>query len=269
MGPVSVPTSFPGPAIMHVHYEIALVTCLDILGFKDLIATRDACEISRILRAFKEAVEPAAGETQFKQRDIDIPEDGYVNFSDLSLIVRPFGGYGVRSLGSQLFDLLLHIVRAQARLVIDEGILIRGAVAVGKVVKTREQVFGPAVVCAYELERKAAKYPRIIVDKGVFEALNSLQDPWYNDEHTDRRHLRLLTRRDTDRRRFVDYMRAVQSELADPAYYSFFLDRHDEFIQKGLQLYSHDHGILPKYEWLKCYHQSTIGHLNRGRPNSA
>ena len=254
---------------MQVCYKIALVTYLDILGFKDLIATRRASEISRILRAFKEAVEPATYETQFKPPAVGIPEDAYENFSDLSLIVRPLEGDGVHPPGSQLFDLLLHIVRAQARLVIDEGILIRGAVTVGKAVMSSGQVFGPAVVCAYELERKVAKYPRIIIDERVFEALRGLQGAWFNDERTDRRHLRLLTRRDTDRMRFVDYLRAVQSELGDPAYYSVCLDRHDEVIQKGIQRYGQDPDIEPKYEWLKCYHQATLRRLNRGRSTPA
>ncbi len=250
---------------MHIRYKTALVAYLDILGFRDLIATRKACEISRILRAFKDATY----RRKLKQRAVGIPKDEYVNFSDLSLIVKPFEGDGALPPSAQLFDLLLHIVHAQAWLVIDEGILIRGAITVGNVVKSSGQVFGPGVVCAYELERKVAKYPRIIIDERVFEVLNSLQDPWYSDELTDRRHLRLLMRRDTDGSCFVDYMRAVQSELADPADYSFFLDRHDKFIQKGIQLYSQDPGIWPKYKWLNCYHQSTIGHLGQGMANPA
>ncbi len=266
VGPVSVPTSFLGPAIVQVRYKIALVAYLDILGFRNLIATKEACEISRILRAVNEAVEPPAHQKRLKMRAVGIVEDEYVHFSDLSLIVRPFEGGEVNPPGSQLFALLLHIVHAQVRLVIDEGILIRGAVTVGKAVKSSGQVFGPAVVRAYELERTVAKYPRIIIDERVFEALRDSPEPWFNDESTDTHYLRLLMRRDTDRTRFVDYLRAVQGELEDPADYSDCLAQHDEVIQAGIQRYSRDSDIAPKYEWLKCYHQATIRRLKRGRP---
>ena len=42
----------------HVRYSVALVTYIDILGFKDLIATRSAGDISRIIRVFKDTLRP-------------------------------------------------------------------------------------------------------------------------------------------------------------------------------------------------------------------
>ncbi len=254
-----------GPTIMHVRYKIALVAYLDILGFKDLIARRTAKEISQIIRAVKQAVEPSKHKMQLKATTYNVPEDQYMNFSDLSLIVTPVEGVGYPPPGSQLFYLLLHIVHAQARLVIDEGILIRGAVTIGEVVKSSGQIFGPAVVRAYKLEQDFARYPRIIIDDRIFEALKGLPGAWLHDERTNRRDLQLLTRRDTDRRLFVDYLRAVQSELDDPAYYPDCLARHDEVIRKGLQRYSRNCRIRPKYDWLKRYHETTIDRMNRGR----
>lgn len=262
VGPVSVPTGFLGPAIVQVRYKISLVAYLDILGFRNLIATKEAREVSGILRAVNEAVEPPAHKMRLKTHADGITEDEYVHFSDLSLIVRPFEGGEAHRPASQLFALLLHIVQAQARLVIDEGILIRGAVTVGKAVKSSGQVFGPAVVRAYELERKVAKYPRIIIDERVFEALRSSPEPWFTDEHTDMHYLQLLTRTDTDQTRFVDYLRAVRDELDDPAYYSVCLDRHDEVIRNGLQRCRWNLRIRPKYRWLKRYHESTIDRMN-------
>ena len=254
---------------MHVRYKIALVTYLDILGFKNLIATRKAGEISRIIGVFQEAVEPTTHKTPLKAAAYRIPEDQYVHFSDLSLIVRPLEGVEFAPPCSQLFDQLLHIVRAQARLVVDEGILIRGAVTIGEVVKRRGQLFGPAVVRAYELEQDFASHPRIVIDDRIFEALRGLPSAWLHDERTNMRDLQLLTRRDTDQRRFVDYLRAVGSELDDPAYYPVCLARHDEVIRKGLQRYSRNCGIRRKYEWLKRYHEATIGRMDRGRSTPA
>lgn len=230
---------------MDVRYEISLVTYLDILGFKDLIATRTTAEISRILGAVKDAVELSTHDMHFKKPAYRIPQDQYQSFSDLSLIVGPIEGVELFPPCLQPCDQLLHIVRAQAHLVIDEGILIRGAVTIGKVVKSMGMLVGPAVVRAYELERDFALYPRIIIDNRVFEALNGLPA---DHERTNMRDLVHLTRRDADRIRFVDYLRAVQSELDDPAYYHVCLDRHNEFILQGSQRYSRNCGVRPKYE---------------------
>ena len=254
---------------MNVRYKIALVTYLDILGFKDLIATKEAREISRVIRVVKQAVKPTKLEPRFNAAPYNIPKDQYTNFSDLSMIVRPLAGVGSPRPGPQLFDQLLHIVHAQARLAIEEGILIRGAVTIGKVVKSSGQLFGPAVVRAYELERDRAKYPRVIVDDRIFEVLKGVPGAWLHDERTDMRHLQFLTRRDADRKRFVDYLRAIRSELDDPAYYSICLAQHNEVIRNGLRRYRRNGRIRPKYDWLKRYHEATINRVNRSGRSTA
>lgn len=245
----------------HVRYKIALVTYLDILGFKELINHREASDISRIIRVVKEAVQPARFKTPLEQ----IPDDQYMNFSDLSVIATPLQAARTPA-AAQLFSQLMHLVYAQSSLVFDEGILIRGAITIGEVVKSWGQLFGPAVVRAYELERCQAKYPRIIVDDKIFKVLDGLPHAWLNDEHTDKRALRELTRRDSkDRRRFVDYLRAVKGELGDPTAYADYLDQHRSLIDSGLKKYARDPSIHKKYEWLDDYHVRTAAKMRRTR----
>ena len=50
------------------------------------------------------------------------------------------------------------------------GLLIRGGVTIGQLVHDSECVFGPALNRAYDLERRVAKYPRIILDPELFRA---------------------------------------------------------------------------------------------------
>ena len=109
---------------MHVRYKIALVTYQDILGFTDLIATRTAGESSRIIGIFQQSVEPTMHKTPLKAA-YRIPTDRCRHSSDLCLVVRPLVGVEFAPPCSQLVDHLLHVVRVQARLVVDEGILIR------------------------------------------------------------------------------------------------------------------------------------------------
>lgn len=238
----------------HVEYEVSLVTYLDILGFKDLIQTRRAGEISRIIRVVKEAVQPA----RFKTKLSAIPDDQYVNFSDLSLIATPLEKARHNPPASQLFSLLLHLVHAQSSLILDEAIPIRGAVTIGEVVKSWGQLFGPAVVRAYELEKDYANYPRIIVDGRIFEVLDGIRGAWLNGKRADKRELRKLIRKDSDGMLFIDYLRVLRSELDDPSTYPVLLEQHHDFITKRLKKYALEPRIRAKYEWLDSYHNATI-----------
>ena len=56
---------------------------------------------------------------------------------------------------------------------ISNDILCRGAVTYGKLIHTKEMIFGPALVQAYETESKAALYPRIILSEDLINMAGS------------------------------------------------------------------------------------------------
>jgi hypothetical protein len=238
-----------------VKYRVSLVTYIDILGFSELIETKKAGDISRIIRVVKEAVQP----DRFKHNDDLIPDDEYVNFSDSSVISRPLDTPNLRP-GLQLFSLLCHLVRAQANLIFEEGIFMRGSVTIGLAVRSWGQLFGPAIVRAYNLE-KVAKNPRIIVDSNIFKVLDPMPNAWHNDKDTDKKELRKLMRKDEDGEYFVDYLRAVSEEFNDPAFYPVYVRRHSGLISERLKKYSKNDNVRSKYEWLEKYHNSTIEKL--------
>ncbi len=243
-----------------VEYGVALVTYIDILGFRELIKTKSVSDISRILRLVKEAVRPAFFKTPLKE----VPADQYVNFSDLTVISTPLEKPH-NPPGSELFFRLLQLVHAQSRLAIDEGILIRGAVTLGFIVKSQGLLFGPALVRAYELEQHVAKHPRIIIDKAIFRILDGLPGAWLHDKQTNKADLRRLMRKDDDGQLFVDYLWAARNEVDDPSVYPIFLDRHRKLIEERLELYAQNRDIRRKYKWLKRYHRETIARINKRR----
>lgn len=243
-----------------VRYALAFVTYIDILGFKDLIAKRPAGDISRIIRVVKEAVQPSGVKTRAKLKVI--PDDQYVNFSDLSVIATPLEKARIAP-ALQLFSQLMHLVFAQSTLLFDEGILIRGAITIGEVVKSWGQLFGPAVVRAYELERDEARYPRIIIDERIFKVLDGVPHAWHHDKRTDKRALSEIIRKDDDGFLFVDYLRALRGECEDPAAYPAWLTRHRDFIGKGLKKYARQPSIREKYEWLDSYHDATVTRIKK------
>ena len=79
-----------------VKYEPMLVSYVDILGFGELINTKTAGEISRLLRIFNETTAPY----RFKNRGPipDLPDEDQVSFSDLILTCTPLRRRGDREI---------------------------------------------------------------------------------------------------------------------------------------------------------------------------
>ncbi|HEV3219034.1 MAG TPA: hypothetical protein VGZ48_04640 [Candidatus Acidoferrales bacterium] len=253
----------------HVEYEMGLVTYVDILGFRELIRTKTAGEISRTIRVVKEAVQPHQSKFGFKKKLSGVPDVDYVNFSDLSIVSTPVRRPKALPLGSLVYQ-LIRLVHAQAILIADEGILIRGGITVGKLVKSWGQLFGPAIVRAYEIESKIAKSPRIVVGKEVFEELAINSGLWVHDRETEQESVRDLLRQDEDGELFIDYLRIIRNELDDPGSdYEIFLNRHREIIKRGLVRYARRPKIRKKYEWMERYHRATLARLNAAAKTDA
>ena len=67
------------------------------------------------------------------------------------------------SLAAGVFYLLTDVTFAIIDLAI-KGFIVRGAITLGKLIHTNKYLVGPAMIHAYELESKVAKYPRVLVD---------------------------------------------------------------------------------------------------------
>src|SRR5258708_18191832 len=101
-----------------VRYTRSIVSYLDILGFRELVETRTAGEISRILRILAESVEP---DPIFKSERIQ-----FTRFSDTVIRSMP----ETRHYPHNFIFELRSILHAQIAL-IPQGIPIRGAVTIG------------------------------------------------------------------------------------------------------------------------------------------
>lgn len=217
-----------------VKYTRSIVSYLDILGFRELVETKTAGELSRILRILAESVAPH-------------PTD-----EPVSIQFTKFSDTVIRSMESAspayfIYE-LKSILRAQMAL-IPQGVMVRGAVTVGDIVQSWGVVYGPAVVRAYELETGP---PRIIIDG---EALTRLQPRVTNEEVLSELG---LARRDATAI-YLDYLRACEVEL-DPekCEYPRFLELHRDFVRNGLKKHANNPRVLEKYEWLRDYHEKTL-----------
>jgi hypothetical protein len=238
-----------------VNYERSILTFIDILGFRELIANKSAGEISRSIRIVRDVVQPR----RFKSSIPQLDEDDFRNFSDLCLIRRVIARKGKFPAIGQVHAQILHMVHVQTILLADEGILLRGGITVGDAALSYGQLFGPAVIRGYELEHEVARFPRIVVGQEVLDEVTQNRALWIHDRDTELGGVKDLLRRDSDGEYFVDYLRVVQSELNDPRQYAGFLEKHKEFIDKSLRRYKANASVLPKYKWLREYHRQTLG----------
>jgi hypothetical protein len=166
-------------------YRKAVVTFLDILGFREMIeeSRKHATTIVQILQILKKLKEDTdAAKRIHIGRGRKIKRIYYgLNFSDslIRITFVPPRQDIVQYVNSEL----LFLAGIQAEMT-TEGILLRGGMSVGPIYlhshaepgTQDEFMFGPAFVKAYELERKAI-FPRILVDQSVIRLTKNIRRP--------------------------------------------------------------------------------------------
>jgi hypothetical protein len=157
-----------------------------------------------------------------------------------------------------VFNQFLRLIHAQSILLIDEGILIRGGIAIGPATKSYKKYFGPAVVTAYEWEQFQPGHPRIMVDPSVMREIEQNPVLWMHDREDELSVVKGFLAFDEEGNAYIDYLRVVLSESEDP---DWVLREHDRFINDRLALFANKRSILRKYEWLRVYHDRTVNAL--------
>jgi hypothetical protein len=228
-----------------MNYSDRIVCFLDILGFKHHIARTQSREgvdvpeeLDRLARAFANVRELLDVDNPSERPDKEVTQ-----FSDSVVI-----SFAADS-ESGVFYALLDILWMQLRLA-NGGLLCRGAIARGPLIHTPSLLFGPAMVAAYELESRAAIYPRVILDKSIIVAgceaharHNSLKD--------EAESILGLLARDADGMFYVDYICKGQGEFDDPDWgYVEYLGNLAKIAIAGASL--PDRPVAIKYEWLKA-----------------
>jgi hypothetical protein len=167
----------------HLTYSPHVVTYIDILGFRELVARKTPNFISQSIR---------------NVRDITVPDkiavkrhkENYVYFSDLIVHTIPVLSESNRNAPRGIVAGELRYLALVQAVLIEKGLLLRGAVTLGDIERSYGVLFGPGLISAYELERDYAQYPRIIVDQKLIE---SLQDDPLLRRHSHKREMKLLS----------------------------------------------------------------------------
>jgi hypothetical protein len=233
-------------------YKLHLLTYLDILGFRELVKTKSPNFISHVIGRAIEWTSP----DEIDRKDF---QENYVNFSDLIVRAIPLESRSNLKLpyGAVYYE-IKSLATAQAVLAVDEGVLLRGALVVGQLERTYKVLFGPALIAAYDLERDYARYPRIVIAPELFSSLKSNPLLRFHDYDEEMKYIAPLIKRDDDGFVFIDYLAAWKEVVDSEESYLEFLKSHKKLVENRINEFQNDGRILPKYLWLRKYHDATV-----------
>lgn len=240
---------------LQVPYRPAVITFLDILGFRERVArSHDATEISKILQRLREFSNVGVIDETASERGYEITRS--IAFSDSIIRIRFYDtGFSTGA----LYHEVLNLVHVQGEMV-NENVLLRGGLSVGNVYLDGDMAFGPAFNRAYDLESQFADAPRIVIGHEAFEALR--EDPrLVSDDHTpdeDIAYIRQLVRRGDDGLWFIDYLAAMRRELDYPELFPDYVAGHRAHILEGVRSAPPHSRVFQKYLWLARYLNSVV-----------
>jgi hypothetical protein len=263
-------------------YKKGIVTFLDFLGWRNLLATKQPAELAQALAVFRKAGDPKPKLLKKKGgKIVESDEDDeewasmyeYAALSDCVFRCTEAEHKVNKQLPhGQLFHELISLVFVQTRL-FHEGYLIRGAVTYGKYYGSRDlhgsALFGPAIARAYEIETELANYPRIVIDPVLIaEYFDSKILKSYQHSHTYEwtEYLQNFLRRDESGVWYLDYLPGYIGAVGEPGPVLDFFNAHKALVESNLaELLKKDRPypdrVTDKWLWLLRYHNSTMNRV--------
>lgn len=225
-------------------YDYRICCFIDILGFKnhlDETIQDDGDDSIKKIEEIKGVID--LSNSILKENDNGIFKSKMVTqFSDsivLSFKIEEKSG---------VFDALINFLHVSLEFA-NKGFLTRGGIAVGKLIHTNEHIFGPALVEAYTLESRKAKFPRIILHPDVLEVAQHFPSS-HNSSEDELESIHACLSKDDDEYYYIDYIEKVVTELDDHNYgLVSYLRSLKSTILNGLK--SDDSSIIEKIEWLR------------------
>lgn len=164
-------------SIKEEDYEERFIAFVDLLGFKSAIEETGVSTLIKIIQLLRSETEHRpplvekkdymifmAGSERESEKFHEFREISV--FSDLIIV-----SYPVKNEVSVLNNLhkLLHSIYFVQEHLAENSILIRGGITCGKLYHKGDICIGPALLRAYELEAKVAKFPRVVIDPNLIE----------------------------------------------------------------------------------------------------
>ena len=231
-------------------YEERVLVYMDILGFTNAVKKTIECkETENFLEI--QRIDNFLGEVRFSLSIKDLfPNESPIKdrvtsqFSDSVVVSYSADNY---------FHHVLQDAYFLSVMALKKGFLLRGAIVYGKVIHSEEgkKLFGPAFLKAYDLERKEAKFPRIIIDESFLDKAKESYSkcPNSDDEYCG---LEKMITYDFDGKPFVNYIdklyTGVNVGIKGEREHLMCLNDSVKKLEDAME---EDAGIKCKYLWLK------------------
>ena len=240
-------------------FDYALITCIDLLGFRAKLLADTRAEIERLINESSRAMRICGLSLPSVVDQLKSPFRRTRHFQDTFVGVTELG-WGpdlpqdlkdlLRELQWSLFAQEIENLCNIQMNFIRKRVLIRGAVAAGPVMIRGNTVLGEGWLKVHDLETKVAKYPRVIVDAEIIGDLD--QHPFAKD------FLERALTRDEDGEMFVNYLWGSSLCYLRFQDYLDLLKEHQDGIL-ALQDDSSKYEIpAENLEWLSEYHNKEI-----------
>jgi hypothetical protein len=153
-----------------MNYQEYVVIFVDVLASKSITSFERKYEIHE---TFHQNLIDAQGRQNSQGLAHVIYERRIIGFSDCAYIFYYYkpGIEDARKNANRLLQVALYNTSIMLTRMMSKGFLVRGGVAVGDAYLDEKGFFGPAVECAYELESKKAKNPKVLISKEAAEGL--------------------------------------------------------------------------------------------------
>jgi hypothetical protein len=249
-------------------YREALLVYIDILGFRKLIETSatDPSAVPTILATLRLLKKQTSeGGRVVREEGNQRPTSIFraFNFSDLTVRATFI------DTSTNYIDILkwefLYLSGIQVTLTCEFNILLRGGISIGQISMepdiaiADDILFGPALVRSYELESKAAIWPRLIIDSPVIQEAKQHPRSLWPEYYC----------KDGDGQFFVDYLfgAAINGLLfigGKPLSPVATLQKHKNSVERKINaLVDKEAKILEKLRWLVSYHNGVVRRLQR------
>ncbi|WP_299229491.1 hypothetical protein [uncultured Psychroserpens sp.] len=148
------------------------------------------------------------------------------------------------------------------KLLLLEGILIRGGMTYGKIYfnEMTSQLFGPAMNRAYFIENNLAKYPRIVIDPEVIKSTNINVDHKCNHEDG----LASINYFNFPAFNNIGFLMSIEDSEGSKVFNEHsnmqfkMFEKRKEIIDQGLRNNLNQSSIYDKYNWLAEKHNDSV-----------
>ena len=232
-----------------ISYENHFVAFVDILGYANLIDSVSDKEAITLIQKLDSLIKKSIDELKSLNK-----------WNENSFQINLFSDcFCISILKSRRnFDPFMQLIPRIQKNFHQEGILLRGSLAIGKHYSNDRLIFSKALVEAYRNESSKAIYPRILIPRYFIKYVNEECD--YDEQIWLRETYSWEDK--TDRQIFIDYINFMPYDRTDePNHNGKDLIIHKNYILEMLTKHRDNSKIFLKFEWLANYHNSWCLHF--------